>query len=57
MSYADTISLSLSTSVLFNYPFASFARLPVSLTISLSHFSSSVSPTWTWQYIPVYDLS
>lgn len=42
MSYADTISLSLSTSVLFNYPFASFARLPVSLTISLSHFSSSV---------------
>ncbi|CAL1696046.1 unnamed protein product [Somion occarium] len=42
MDYTDTISISFSTSVLFNYPFASFARLPVSLTISLSLFSSSV---------------
>ncbi|OCH96509.1 maintenance of mitochondrial morphology protein 1 [Obba rivulosa] len=42
MSYIDTISISLSTSVLFNYPFPSFARLPVSLTISLSLFSSSI---------------
>lgn len=43
MNYIDTVSISISTSVLFNYPFASFARLPVSLTISLSLFSSSVS--------------
>lgn len=43
MSYIDSVSISISTSVLFNYPFASFARLPVSLTISLSLFSSSVS--------------
>lgn len=41
----DTISLSLSTSYLFNYPTASFARLPISLTISLSQFKSSVSRT------------
>lgn len=38
----DTLSLSLSTSYLFNYPTASFARLPISLTISLSQFKSSV---------------
>lgn len=43
MNYIDSVSISISTSVLFNYPFASFARLPVSLTISLSLFSSSVS--------------
>ncbi|KAI0793405.1 maintenance of mitochondrial morphology protein 1 [Abortiporus biennis] len=42
VNYTDTISISFSTSVLFNYPFPSFARLPVSLTISLSLFSSSV---------------
>ncbi|KAF8912820.1 maintenance of mitochondrial morphology protein 1 [Gymnopilus junonius] len=42
-SYTDTISLSLSTSYLFNYPTASFARLPISLTISLSQFKSSIS--------------
>lgn len=42
MDYVDTVSISLSTSVLFNYPFSSFARLPVSLTISLSLFSSTV---------------
>ncbi|KZT06868.1 maintenance of mitochondrial morphology protein 1 [Laetiporus sulphureus 93-53] len=42
MSYVDTLSVSISTSVLFNYPFPSFARLPVSLTISLSLFSSSI---------------
>ena len=43
MSYVDSVSISISTSVLFNYPFSSFARLPVSLTISLSLFASSVS--------------
>ncbi|KAI0757106.1 maintenance of mitochondrial morphology protein 1 [Daedaleopsis nitida] len=45
MSYIDSVSISISTSVLFNYPFASFARLPVSLTISLSLFASSVRLT------------
>ncbi|KAG1755125.1 maintenance of mitochondrial morphology protein 1 [Suillus paluster] len=43
MSYSDTISISLSTSYLFNYPMSSFARLPVSLTISLSLFESKVT--------------
>jgi maintenance of morphology protein 1 len=43
MTYMDTISISLSTSYLFNYPMSSFARLPVSLTISLSLFESKVS--------------
>ncbi|KAF4623721.1 hypothetical protein D9613_001942 [Agrocybe pediades] len=42
-SYSDTISLSLSTSYLFNHPTASFARLPISLTISLSQFKSSIT--------------
>ncbi|KAH9835655.1 maintenance of mitochondrial morphology protein 1 [Rhodofomes roseus] len=45
MDYVDTISISLSTSVLFNYPFTSFARLPVSLTISLSIFSATICLT------------
>ncbi|KAI0735277.1 maintenance of mitochondrial morphology protein 1 [Earliella scabrosa] len=45
MSYIDSVSISISTSVLFNYPFPSFARLPVSLTISLSLFASSVRLT------------
>ncbi|KAI0700900.1 maintenance of mitochondrial morphology protein 1 [Cytidiella melzeri] len=42
MHYTDTISISFSTSVLLNYPFPSFARLPISLTISLSLFSSTI---------------
>ncbi|KAI6132697.1 maintenance of mitochondrial morphology protein 1 [Pisolithus croceorrhizus] len=42
MSYSDTISVSLSTTYLLNYPMSSFARLPVSLTISLSRFESSI---------------
>lgn len=41
--YTDSVSVSLSTSYLFNYPMPLFARLPVSLTISLSLFKSSVS--------------
>ncbi|EPT04231.1 hypothetical protein FOMPIDRAFT_1021931 [Fomitopsis schrenkii] len=45
MDYVDTVSISLSTSVLFNYPFSSFARLPVSLTISLSLFSATIRLT------------
>ncbi|KAH8100634.1 maintenance of mitochondrial morphology protein 1 [Cristinia sonorae] len=42
IAYSDTLSISISTAVLFNYPFASFARLPVSLTITLSLLSTSV---------------
>ncbi|TDL28419.1 maintenance of mitochondrial morphology protein 1 [Rickenella mellea] len=42
MEYMDSISVSLSTSVLFNYPVPYFARLPVSLTVSLAYFSSTV---------------
>ncbi|KAG5644742.1 ERMES complex subunit mmm1 [Asterophora parasitica] len=44
-TYTDSISISLSTSYLFNYPMSSFARLPVSLTISLSQFKSSINIT------------
>ncbi|ESK98355.1 mitochondrial outer membrane protein mmm1 [Moniliophthora roreri MCA 2997] len=43
LDYVDSISVSLSTSYLFNYPMPSFARLPISLTISLSQFKSSIS--------------
>ena len=43
ISYVDTVAISISTSVLFNYPFPSFARLPASLTISLALFAAPVS--------------
>ncbi|CAE6521656.1 unnamed protein product [Rhizoctonia solani] len=43
LSYIDSVSVSLSTSVLFNYPIPMFARLPVSLTLSLELFSGSVT--------------
>ncbi|KAH9486774.1 ERMES complex subunit mmm1 [Psilocybe cubensis] len=57
-SYTDTISLSLSTTYLFNYPTASFARLPISLTISLSQFKSSicVRPPSTTDSAPAFTL-
>lgn len=42
MVYTDSISVSLSTSALFNYPLPYFVRLPVTLTVSLSLFSSNV---------------
>jgi len=42
VTYTDSLSISISTAVLLNYPFAAFARLPVSLTITLSIFSSAV---------------
>ncbi|KAH7883733.1 hypothetical protein F5I97DRAFT_1578278 [Phlebopus sp. FC_14] len=45
MSYSDSVSISLSTAYLFNYPSSSFARLPVSLTVSLAQFESSVTLT------------
>ncbi|KAF9015316.1 maintenance of mitochondrial morphology protein 1 [Cyathus striatus] len=56
--YTDTLSISLSTSYLFNYPMASFARLPISLTISLSHFKSSITiaPPATDSPAPVLTL-
>ncbi|KIM48049.1 hypothetical protein M413DRAFT_439752 [Hebeloma cylindrosporum] len=58
-SYTDTLSLSLSTSYLFNYPTTSFARLPISLTISLSQFKSSISmcPPSTTSVVPVLTLT
>ncbi|CAE6476479.1 unnamed protein product [Rhizoctonia solani] len=43
LSYIDSVSVSLSTSVLFNYPVPLFARLPVSLTLSLSLFSGNAT--------------
>ncbi|KAH9016687.1 hypothetical protein EDB84DRAFT_1615689 [Lactarius hengduanensis] len=43
MMYKDDLSISLSTAYLFNYPTFGFARLPISLTISLSVFSCRVS--------------
>lgn len=44
MTYTDTVSVSLATSVLFHYPLPYFIRLPVRLNISLSLFAASVSP-------------
>ena len=47
--------MSVSTSLLFNYPTALFARLPISLTLSLSIFSGTVSrpacPTFQYHSI------
>ncbi|KAH8120297.1 hypothetical protein DFH11DRAFT_1559364 [Phellopilus nigrolimitatus] len=45
MTYTDTLSVSLSTSVLFHYPIPYFIRLPITLNVSLSLFSSSVALT------------
>jgi len=57
MNYTDTLSVSLSTSYLFNYPMSSFARLPVSLTISLSLFKSSIIITPPTSIAPVVTFS
>ncbi|KAF5382902.1 hypothetical protein D9757_006392 [Collybiopsis confluens] len=66
VEYTDSISVSLSTSYLFNYPMPLFARLPVSLTVSLSLFKSSVTmtpplhtspaPTLTFSICPNFTL-
>ncbi|KAG7099373.1 ERMES complex subunit mmm1 [Marasmius oreades] len=66
VDYTDSISVSLSTSYLFNYPMPSFARLPVSLTISLSLFKSTISilppcptspaPVMTFSISPTFTL-
>ncbi|CAK5265294.1 unnamed protein product [Mycena citricolor] len=45
VSYTDTVSLEISTSYLVNYPMPAFARLPISLTISLSQFKASMVVT------------
>ena len=42
LNYTDTAYISLSTTVLFNYPFPGFAKLPLSLMISLELFSCKV---------------
>ena len=42
LNYTDTAFISLSTTVLFNYPFPGFAKLPLSLIISLELFSCKV---------------
>lgn len=46
LNYTDTAFISLSTTVLFNYPFPGFAKLPLSLMISLELFSCKVSDSW-----------
>lgn len=45
LSYTDTAYISLSTTVLFNYPFPGFAKLPLSLVVSLELFSCKVGGT------------
>ncbi|KAF8337588.1 uncharacterized protein EI90DRAFT_3119035 [Cantharellus anzutake] len=63
--YTDTLSMTLSTSFLFNYPSVSFARLPISLSISLSLFSAVVTispptfdtPSFTLSLRPDFSLS
>ena len=42
LSYTDTAFISLSTNALLNYPFPGFAKLPLSLVISLELFSCKV---------------
>ncbi|KAJ3844099.1 maintenance of mitochondrial morphology protein 1 [Lentinula raphanica] len=66
VNYVDSLSVSLSTSYLFNYPMPLFARLPVALTISLSLFKSSITitpplhnspaPTLTFSISPTFTL-
>ncbi|KDQ63775.1 hypothetical protein JAAARDRAFT_189313 [Jaapia argillacea MUCL 33604] len=45
VSYADSVSISLSTTYLLNPPIIRFSRLPVSLSISLLNFSSPITLT------------
>jgi len=66
VTYKDNISISLSTAYLFNYPTIGFARLPISVTISLSVFSccavitppplSSPVPAFTLTMLPNFTL-
>ncbi|KAF8314261.1 hypothetical protein DL93DRAFT_2137021 [Clavulina sp. PMI_390] len=65
ISYDDSVSLTLSTSFLFNYPTAFFARLPISITLSLSIFSGKLilipptpdTPTFTLRLDPSFKLA
>jgi maintenance of morphology protein 1 len=59
LRYTDTLSVSLSTSYLFNYPMTSFARLPISLTISLSLFQASIilTPPSPTSPVPVLTIA
>ncbi|TRM65767.1 hypothetical protein BD626DRAFT_452963 [Schizophyllum amplum] len=58
VEYTDTVSVSLATSYLFNYPAPSFARLPIELTVSLAVFKStiSISPPSPKAHAPVLTL-
>lgn len=42
VSYRDSVSISLSTSIVLHYPRPFFARLPIALTLSLVLFSSNL---------------
>jgi maintenance of morphology protein 1 len=59
MIYKDDVSISLSTAYLFNYPMIGFARLPISVTISLSVFSCRVviTPPPLSSPVPAFTLS
>lgn len=57
MHYTDTVSISLTTSYLFNYPMKSFARLPVSLTIALALFRSEVRHSYISQSPPLLTMA
>lgn len=66
MIYTDDVSISFSTMILFSYPVPQFAKLPVSLSLSLSVFagkvilslpkSSSPNPTVTFTLVPGFRL-
>ncbi|KAF8506936.1 maintenance of mitochondrial morphology protein 1 [Russula emetica] len=66
VTYKDNVSISLSTAYLFNYPMIGFARMPISVTISLSVFScravitppplSSPVPAFTLTMLPNFTL-
>ncbi|KDQ08454.1 hypothetical protein BOTBODRAFT_165878 [Botryobasidium botryosum FD-172 SS1] len=45
ITYRDTFAVSLSTALIFNYPTPSFARLPISVNLSLSLFSGVMTLT------------
>lgn len=58
LNYSDTAFISLSTTVLLNYPFPGFAKLPLSLIISLELFSCKIlftppKPTTSTKQPPV----
>ncbi|KAI5835851.1 hypothetical protein K523DRAFT_259604 [Schizophyllum commune Tattone D] len=59
VEYTDTVSVSLATSYLFNYPAPSFARLPIELTVSLAVFKSTISiaPPSPKAHAPVLTLT